>query len=219
MFGNDDNKCPIRLQNPLSPLCPRYTHDTRDHPVIPTRGARLHLETELAGFMGDVNHLKCTLESQLHVPLVLGYTGTVALRGGAVTTLAEQGNTHTWVTDKFYCGGPGSVRGFFADGIGRPMGGLMHWGAGLSLPRKLPFSPHIWGLGQFMRLHHFVNAGSLGNCREDLAREPRVSVGSGVIINVANTMRMEINYALPLRHSPNDVLNHGLQFGIGVNFM
>ena len=195
----------------------KYHRDTRDDNLVPTSGYRTFLETELAGFMGDVNHLKVNFESQVNFPLLVGYTGTLTLRGGAIKEMA--GNPRTWITDKFFCGGPGSVRGFFADGIGRPLGGTAHWGAGLSLTRKLPFSPYIWGLGQFMRIHHFVNAGNLSVDRSELFKDPRLSVGSGVIIKVGGHLKMEINYAVPLRHSPGDVLNHGLQFGIGVEFM
>lgn len=195
----------------------KYVRDTRDDAIVPTSGYRNILETELAGFMGDVNHLKVNFESQVNFPVILGYTGSVSVRGGTIKELGD--NKRTWITDKFFCGGPGSVRGFFADGIGRPLGGTAHWGAGISLTRKLPFSPYIWGLGKFMRVHHFANAGNLSVGGSELFKDPRVSVGSGIIIKVGGQLKMEINYAVPLRYARGDVLNHGLQFGIGVDFM
>ena len=194
----------------------KYTRDTRDDLLVPTTGSKHSIETELAGFMGDVNHVKVNVDSQINTKLFLGYSGALSFRAGLIHELSE--NRRTWITDKYFCGGPGSVRGFFEDGIGRPLGGTMHWGAGVSLSRKLPFSPHIWGLGKFMRINHFVNAGNLGNDRKDLFVDPRVSVGSGVIMKIAN-FRMEINYAVPIRYQASDVVNHGLQFGIGINFM
>ena len=194
----------------------KYVRDTRDDTLVATTGSRHSIETELAGFMGDVNHLKVDLESQFNAKLLLGYSGALWLRAGLIHELSE--NRRTWITDKFFCGGPGSVRGFYEDGVGRPLGGTMHWGAGLSLSRNLPFSPHIWGLGKFMKIHHFVNAGNLGNNKNDLMVDPRLSVGTGIIMKIVN-VRMEINYAVPLRYKPSDVVNHGLQFGIGINFM
>ena len=194
----------------------KYVRDTRDDQLVATTGSRHSVETELAGFMGDVNHVKVNMESQFNAKLFLGYSASLSFRAGLIHKLSE--NRRTWITDKYFCGGPGSVRGFYEDGIGRPLGGTMHWGTGLSLTRKLPFSPHIWGLGKFMRIHHFVNAGNLGDDKNDLIVDPRVSLGSGVIMKIAN-FRMEINYAVPIRYQSSDIVNHGLQFGIGINFM
>lgn len=193
-----------------------YVRDTRDDLLVPTQGSRHMFETELAGFLGDVNHVKVSAESQFNARLILGYSAALSIRAGMIHELGD--NRRTWITDKFFCGGPGSVRGFYEDGIGRPLGGTIHWGAGFSLTRNLPFSPHIWGLGKYMRVHHFANAGNVGSCKDELIKDPRVSVGSGLIMKIAN-FRMEINYAVPIRHQPDDVVNHGLQFGIGINFM
>ena len=199
-----------------------YIRDTRDDILTPTRGSRLSLSTELAGFLGDSNHVKFDADVSKTTGLPLGLSSTLTLRAGIIRPLVE--GARVSITDKFYCGGPGSVRGFFSDGIGpkaetKPLGGLFHWGLGLSVHRQLPFQPYIWGLGKYMRLHSFVNTGSLESDPALLFKNPRLSVGTGLIIKVADRFKMEVNYAVPLRHQPSDIVNQGLQFGIGLNFL
>ena len=192
-----------------------YERDGRDDNILPTRGDYTRISTEAAGFLGDAHHLKvdCQVQRVRRLP-ILGYTGSLTLRAGLLHSKSK-----SWITDRFFVGGPGSVRGFYEDGISRPVGGTCHWGAGLSLYRGLPFSPYIWGLGPHIRLHHFVNAGNLVGSAGEVFEKCRVSVGSGVIVKVGSVMKMEVNYAVPVRFQPGDAVNHGLQFGIGVNFM
>lgn len=103
------------------------------------------------------------------------------------------------------------------------LGGNMYWSMGASVISTLP--------GQSLKLpikmHAFVNAGNMANWKqsepvnktlEDLAREPRVSVGLGLIFHL-DAARVETNFTIPLRFRTGDVIDSGLNFGIGINFL
>lgn len=70
--------------------------------------------------------------------------------------------------DKYYLGGPLSVRGFETRGVGphcdgNALGALAFWSAGLHLFTPLPFRPGRNGFGDLFRTHFFINSGNLGN--------------------------------------------------------
>jgi outer membrane protein insertion porin family len=78
-----------------------------------------------------------------------------------------------------------------------------------------------------IKMHAFVNTGNMANWKqsepvnktlEDLAREPRVSVGLGLIFHL-DAARVETNFTVPLRFRTGDVIDSGFNFGIGINFL
>lgn len=225
VFGSTNCKLPIPIREHFGHhvKCAAkhsYKIDTRDNPAIPTRGHNLEVNSEVAGFLGDVNHVKCEGRYQYNFPMFLGFNASTNLHAGYLHSMNTDGVTK--ITDRFFSGGPGSIRGFYTDGVGdnasgRPLGGIAHWGAGLSLIRHLPFHPYVGGLGQFMRIHLFANAGNLSTNHLCLS-DSRVSVGAGLILT-NGAFRMEINYAVPLLFKQSDIINNGLQFGVGVNFL
>jgi len=225
VFGATNTKLPIPIREHFGHhvKCAAkhsYSIDTRDNPAIPTKGCSLEVNSEVAGFLGDVNHVKCEGRYQYNFPFVLGFNASASVHAGYLHSMNN--DRVTKITDRFFSGGPGSIRGFYTDGVGdnasgRPLGGIAHWGSGVSLIRKLPFHPYVGGLGQFMRVHLFANAGSLSSDGFNY-KDTRVSVGAGLILTDGR-FRMEINYAVPLLFKQTDVINNGLQFGVGVNFL
>lgn len=73
-------------------------------------------------------------------------------------------------------------------------------------------------------MHAFLSAGSVCSVRSrnwirDVSENPRISTGAGLTLIYGNMIRLELNYALPLRYIPGDNCSPGLQFGVGVNFL
>lgn len=152
-----------------------WTADTRDVPMMPSRGALLKLSSELAGYgplQGDVAFGKCEAESQIALPVSLpgikGETGisvTAGLRGGflyPLTLAGQQSPSLSRLNDRFQLGGPTDVRGFRLSGLGPhdgqdALGGDVYAAGGLSV--LLPI-PHV-GKDTPLRLQGFVNAGRL----------------------------------------------------------
>ena len=77
--------------------------------------------------------------------------------------------------------------------------------------------------------HSFLECGSLGNPTdrsllkafgEDWTCWPnvRASCGFGLVLRLGEAGRAELNYCVPLKCKDGDLVQHGLQFGIGVEF-
>ncbi|KAJ3094303.1 sorting and assembly machinery component 50 [Phlyctochytrium planicorne] len=122
------------------------TVDTRDDPLLPSRGYYIRTFEELSGLGGDVKHLKGE---------TFGYSG----RFGVLQGLIPQASSR--INDRFFLGGPSSIRGFRQNGIGPKdqgdcIGGDMFFGGGLSLFTPLPYLAD-----KPIRGHLFVNGGNI----------------------------------------------------------
>ncbi|CAO3672795.1 unnamed protein product [Rhizopus stolonifer] len=90
--------------------------DSRDDRLLPTRGQYVGLFQEIAGLSGkgDVSYIKHELNASHHQPLAKSLTFSTSVRAGLLSHVAK--DVH--ITDRFYLGGPLSVRGFKMGGIG-----------------------------------------------------------------------------------------------------
>lgn len=152
-----------------------WTNDTRDIPMLPSRGYLFKTLTELAGvgaLKGDVAHAKLELDSQIAVPLIpdTGISFTAGLRGGLLYPLAlsrEPSPQSNRLNDRFFLGGPTDVRGFRQAGLGPhdgrdALGGDIYAAGGASLLLPLPRV----GKETPLRLQFFVNGGRLLSLRD-----------------------------------------------------
>lgn len=155
-----------------SSLSHTWTRDTRDIPMLPSRGYLLKSVTEIADaglLRGDVSFAKMELESQAAVPIPIpgvqgdsGVSFTAGLRGGLICPLPGAGQGSTSISDRFQLGGPTDVRGFRFSGLGPrdgqdALGGDMYAAAGASI--LLPI-PNV-GKETPLRFQAFVNGGRL----------------------------------------------------------
>ncbi|KAI8922700.1 surface antigen-domain-containing protein [Entophlyctis helioformis] len=210
-----------------SALSHTFTFDSRDDPNIPTRGLYLRTFQELAGLGGDVRHLKTELDTQASIPLPFGFNISTSLRGGLIYPLGFGVEPRNRVNDRFFLGGPQSIRGFKQAGVGPKdgsdsLGGDAYWASSLSLLGPIPFVPF-----KPIKAHLFVNGGSLVPVALDksprsnlqsLVSSPSVSAGIGLAAHFAS-IRLEVNYCVPLWVTPTDSIKPGFKFGIGMNFM
>ncbi|XP_056604451.1 sorting and assembly machinery component 50 homolog B [Triplophysa dalaica] len=205
--------------------------DTRNSAILPRRGALLRISQELAGYTGgDASFLKEDFEVQLNKPFLWGSVLSASLWGGMLFPI---GGKPTSIADRFYLGGPTSVRGFGMYSIGPQsegdfLGGGAYWAGGLHLYTPLPFRSTRGGLADLFRTHFFLNAGNLCNLNygegphahlQKLAECIRWSYGAGIILRLGNIARLELNYCIPMGVQSGDRICDGVQFGAGIRFL
>lgn len=140
------------------------------------------------------------------------------------------------ICDRFYLGGPLTLRGFKLHGVGPscgnyPLGGQSYLSAGIHLYSILPYTKPDSTINQHLRLHAFFNSGTIGDLGEirNISRNNfktelvkfrdsfRHSCGFGLVLYLMS-LRLEINYCFPLVYRDSDLINHGHQWGIGFRF-
>ncbi|KAL1917878.1 uncharacterized protein VTP21DRAFT_3712 [Calcarisporiella thermophila] len=204
-----------------------FQRDMRDDSVLPSKGYFLRLTQEFAGVGGgDVNFFKNEIESQINFPLGNDWVLSLSARGGLLHSLNA---IPSKINDRFFLGGPLSVRGFRTCGIGPrdkkdALGGDAYWAAGASLLAPLYGKLRDWPL----RLHLFANGGSLiqvkpGTPVKDsiaslYSTPPSASFGFGLVYR-HSVVRIELNFSLPLCITATDQVKKGVQLGLGLSFM
>ncbi|SMR46894.1 unnamed protein product [Zymoseptoria tritici ST99CH_3D1] len=177
-----------------SSLSHTWTRDSRDVPMLPSRGYLLKSVTEVAGFgplQGDVAFAKLELESQAAVPVPIpgvegdsGVSFTAGLRGGILCPLTLQGQATpkpSRLNDRFQLGGPTDVRGFRLAGLGPrdgqdAVGGDVYAAGGASILFPLPRV----GRETPLRLQAFINGGRLLALRDAKQGDGKGDVGRSV---------------------------------------
>ncbi|XP_021421836.2 sorting and assembly machinery component 50 homolog A [Oncorhynchus mykiss] len=205
--------------------------DTRNSAILPRRGALLKINQELAGYTGgDASFLKEDFEIQFNRRLFWDSVLSASLWGGCLLPI---GDKPTCIADRFYLGGPTSVRGFSMYSIGPQsegdyLGGEVYWAGAVHLFTPLPFHPGKGGFGDLFRIHFFLNAGNLCNLNygdgpqahlRKLAECIRWSYGAGIVLRLGNIARLELNYCIPTGVQSGDRICDGFQFGAGVRFL
>jgi len=192
--------------------------DTRDKPLLPSRGFLLKMAEELTGPPGDTSFYKYQLDFQAAIPLFLGFIASGSLRTVGVDVSPGK---RLHLLDRVYLGGPLNIRGFDHNSIGERigkcnLGGSAGFAYGLHLYRSF-FRPNLFA-------HGFLTGGSVASVgsRErikDMLETNRLSAGFGLIYTVNDTLRFEVNYVFPLKQMAGDACAPGIQFGVGVDFL
>ncbi|CAH1786233.1 unnamed protein product [Owenia fusiformis] len=203
--------------------------DHRDNKILPNHGSYLRITEEFAGLGGDVQFLKHDMELQLNRSFILDTVLQLCLAGGVMKGLHGK----TMLNDRFYVGGPLTLRGFNLRGAGpnsdgNSLGAETYLCGGLHMYTPLPFRPGKGGFGELFRTHFFVNAGNAVNVDfnttaienlQQLVDTVRLTYGMGVVLNLGGVARLELNYCIPVKSQPGDSVNPGVQFGIGVSYL
>ncbi|KAF9357399.1 hypothetical protein BGX26_003786 [Mortierella sp. AD094] len=208
-----------------SALTHMWVHDMRDEPLMPSTGHFVRVIQEYAGLGGDVEHLRQEVEAQIARSNDNGYIISATAKSGYLHSLNGKKSK---ISDRFFLGGPMSVRGFKSFGLGPregddSLGGDAYMSAGLSLLTPFP------GLStrDSFKAHFFANAGTLVSVEpgqsakktvDDLTKAPSVSVGAGIVYRHPQ-VRIELNFALPLMAAKTDALARGWQLGLGISFL
>lgn len=155
-------------------------------------------------------------------------SGSGAGDGGDKAGKAVGGSSS--ISDRFWLGGPMTLRGFNFKGAGPrtspkrqgaeggdSLGGDVFWSTGASL--YLPF-PHKLLHAAGMRCHLYANAGNLcawETSARTLLQGARASVGAGLVFPT-QIGRIEANYSYVLRANSRDQVRR-FQMGLGMDFL
>ncbi|XP_054718205.1 sorting and assembly machinery component 50 homolog [Uloborus diversus] len=205
--------------------------DQRDDPCLPFRGSYFRLYQEYAGLGGNVSFLKHEVQYQINKCVLGDLVLQATLMGGLVRTIGLDRSVR--INDRFFLGGPLSLRGFSMNGVGPHandcfLGAEAYWAGALHAYAPLPFRPLKQVLDKICRTHLFLNTGNIGNFAftDDyhhntmvLLSRLRWSWGFGVVLAVGGIARFELNYCVPISSQPGDRAQEGLQFGLGINFL
>ncbi|KAK6740544.1 hypothetical protein RB195_008791 [Necator americanus] len=193
--------------------------DSRDRPILASKGILARLTQEYAGPFGDSSFIRHQLDLQAAAPLPLGL---ILSASAQLKNVKGLGDREIHLLDRTYLGGQQDVRGFGLNTLGvRSENSCLGGGAAacgvLHVYRPL-FPP------QMFFAHAFVSAGSVApvrsrNILRDLQDSQRVSVGLGVAFIFRNIFRLEVNYVAPIKHCVGDCQSTGVHIGCGVNFL
>ncbi|VDN04780.1 unnamed protein product [Thelazia callipaeda] len=195
-------------------------YDTRDRPILSTKGVLLKFTQEYAGFLGDATFLKYQITAQAATKLLMGLLLSASCQFSIIHSLP---NRSLHLLDRLYAGGPFDVRGFSWNTIGDRVDGSSCVGGAAStigvihLYRPL-FPPEM------IYAHAFVAGGTVASVHSrqrfrDMLDTVRVSTGLGLTFLFKNFIRIELNYTLPLRYMSGDQCSPSFQFGAGLNFL
>ncbi|CCH59432.1 hypothetical protein TBLA_0B06060 [Henningerozyma blattae CBS 6284] len=209
----------------ISKLGYSCTFDSRDHPIVSSRGTLIKLGNEFAPdrffktnleivknksfFRDDFITMACTFKT--------GYIHNFFPNSKAIHR-----------NDKFQNGGANDIRGFQFMGLGPKdrfdsVGGDAFISYGFSVMNKIP----IWKFyDSNFRFHWFVNGGKLINSNgkgllntfNDLSKQNSMSVGMGIVFRHPMA-RFELNFAIPVVTHSGDITRKGFQYGIGLSFL
>ena len=194
-----------------------YTHDTRDRVLLAKRGSlqRLGLEAIVPG--SDLTYYKVDYRALQYIPL--GEKFTLLLNGEVGYGAAYGDSSDLPFFEKFFVGGPGSVRGYASrslgprDSKGEPFGGNFRVSgtAELMIPATFLDNTEQVGMGLF------VDFGQVYASIDDFdAAELRASAGIGVTwLSPLGALTFSLGQAL--NEKPGDKTEI-FQFSFGTNF-
>lgn len=190
-------------------------------------GYSFRFEQEYAGLGGNVRFHRHEVSLQ---SLILRYND-LALHGYLSFGILKSAKDFISIADRYFVGGPSSIRGFQEDGVGPhsesgALGGNSFWIGGIHLDTPLPFMTSS-RFADWFKLHSFVNAGNIGKFTyngdiyryfNSLVSRYRLSCGFGLVFSFHPNIRVEFNYCIPILFQPGDRPAPGLQFGAGINY-
>ncbi|CAL2037597.1 unnamed protein product [Caenorhabditis brenneri] len=193
--------------------------DTRDRPILASRGILARYAQEYAGVFGDASFVKNTVDLQAAAPLPFGFTLAASLQAKHLKGL---GDREVHILDRCYLGGQQDVRGFGLNTIGvkadasclgggATVAGVVHLYRPL-VPPDMLFAHAFLASGSYASVH-------ARNVVQQLQDSQRVSAGVGLAFVFKSIFRLELNYTFPLKYVMGDSLIPGFHIGAGVNFL
>lgn len=234
MIAADNNEClDVRRQAGHSfktSLLHTFTVDQTDDPILPTQGGSIKIKEELGLYNGKSAFIKEQLDAKVLQTFMKNLTVELCTDLGTIVPLGNFEDIS--ICDKFFLGGPMSLRGFEFNSIGpcsqkSYLGAYTFWLLGAHVYTPLPFywnrdDQPAWSKN--LKMHLFTNAGNAirpqslwTNGIGALTQGFRLSCGFGIAYNFMNAARLELNFCVPLKAQKCDKTCEGLQFGIGIS--
>jgi outer membrane protein insertion porin family len=231
-----------------SSLIHSWSKSTRDDAMLPSNGQLVKLTNELAGVggSGDYSFWKadCLLQNNWTPKLIPSFPITLS-QSCRLGHILPFGQTHSApLQDRFFMGGPTSIRGFLLNSLGpREFSDSLGGTALAEIGFQVSF-PFLQRAAHFARAHLFVNAGVLGEPNVNAlmcdawqsikskvvsqsllnhfvsgSQNLNVSAGAGFVFKMADSARLELNFAVPILKQANMHVERGIQVGIGMEFL
>lgn len=208
-----------------------------------TSGGLFQISGELALPPGDVRYARSELVSQYHYPLTSKKDMVASFACNLGYVLPSERNKPIHLIDRYYMGGPLSLRGFHPSGVGPrsipsektssdSLGGNFKANCVALLSAPVPLHALVprWSHGTYspLRAFAFANAGILSlqhplstesaSPAQDLFRKCRLSVGSGLSLTLNGAIRLEATYNVNiLKASQDQSKPFQIGFGLSIN--
>jgi outer membrane protein insertion porin family len=91
-----------------------YTYDTRDDPILPTKGWNFAFSQDVSGLGGQLKYLRSVAALEYYHPFLFDLVAKFALNGGYIS---GYGGDTIPINERFFKGGP-TFRGFQIAGVG-----------------------------------------------------------------------------------------------------
>ncbi len=190
-----------------------WSHDTRNRAILPDRGGKRVLTTEVAVPAGNLDYYKIRYRQLQYIPLAKGYT--LLLKGDVANGDSYGDTTELPFWERYYAGGPSSVRGFRSNRLGPkengdPRGGALKVVGNVEMSVPVPFAAE----NKSLRLSAFFDIGNVFERRKDFSAD-ELRYSTGISIQWLTPMApLTFSYAWPLNDKPQDDLER-FQFSLG----
>ncbi len=190
-----------------------FAYDRRDKVNNPTEGYIIGVNQDLAGLGGTAKFLRHTVTGRYYYPVI--NDDLILLLGADAGQIHGTQNKDVNIVDRFFLGGPESLRGFDSYGVGprtkdknSSLGGNIFYSGIAEL--KFPL-----GLGKELGLFGstFIDAGSLYKVDEtdtsgiDDSKKLRAAYGFGIGFTTPMGP-IRLHYAIPIRKATFDKTKH-----------
>jgi len=220
IFGEEAGR-PFDPDYTLGSIAFAQTYDTRNDILSPMSGAYLHHEAEAAtpGLLGDLSFFRFDAQITYYVPLRTiskerPFVPFIVLNHRAGLLLPYAGTDVVPVQERFFLGGPNTVRSYQLDGLGPrdnngvPLGGLAMLLANIELQ---------WPVFNNVYLAAFTDAGNLSPTLAGLdLGETQFAAGPGLRVYTP-IGAVRVDYGRNLNPAPGDPAGNW-QFGFGFTF-
>lgn len=172
-----------------------FLRDTRNNIIYTTRGNRFVFTTQYAGIGGDVDYVLLETRYAHFIPTFKFGNQSIAILG-RMGTIFETGDSPVPFVDRFYLGGPESLRGFEFRDVGpkedryrEPMGGNSYGFASVE---------YTYEVAEALRLAVFYDWGFINNATANFnTSRANSNFGFGVrIMMMNNPMRLDLGIPL-----------------------
>lgn len=193
--------------------------DTRDNLTLTTKGYKAELWSEVAGgpaLAGQTDIYKFGFTGQIYFLMPWWEKNVLSFNGSTAVVEQWDDGTRVPIFEKFFLGGPSSVRGFkFRDigpkdtSFGEPVGGKTM--AYLQTEYSVPVIDRV-------RFASFVDMGQAWSRAYDWGNSPVIGAGVGIRLNLP-IGPINLDYGWPIRRDQNTTTSNGqFSFNVGTRF-
>jgi len=202
----------VKPKSTKSYIVSSLSYDSTDNYYFPTTGQKAAVSVEFAGLGGDEKYIKTLGSYKIFYPLTNKTYKTIAvlkyrIKGGIIKKIG-----YLPINEKFYLGGPSSVRGFSSysispkDEYGNEIGGKYEFITGPEISTPINIKSKMW-------LSGFIDYGAVGENSLNISKS-----SYGIEFDWITAMGpLAFIWAKPIKYNSSDDLQR-FEFNIGTSF-